>query len=158
MCKRKSFILSHWISSLCGWLKNVLCDRLMLSLACIGKSWWFFGISFGSIYLAWQGNRFGEGWTCKRRLPCSLVQILWLQGVFLSHDLLLIFYFSSIIVLFLGRSDWFDLWLGRREGASVALWTFSLKSDLTIFPLGLCGNSLHHFGIHLQKHLVSFLG
>ena len=66
----------------------------------------------------------------------------------------LIFYFSSIIVLFLGRSKWFDLWLGRREGTFVAPWAFGLKSDLTIFPLDLCGNSLHHFGIHPQKHQV----
>ena len=105
---------------LCGWLKNVLYDWLMLFFACIGISWWISLAYFGSIIFTCreEGDLKGTHWLGKpsSHLSNHCVNREWfyLRSIIFSY--LSSSYFHSSF--FLSISLLFTC-LGRREGALV---------------------------------------
>ena len=108
---------------LCGWLKNVLCDWLMLFFTCIGISRWISLAYFGSIIFTCreEGNLTGAHWLGKPSsyLSNRCVNMEWfhLRSIifsYLSSSYLHSSFFLSISLLF--------TWLGRREGTPVGSW------------------------------------
>ena len=104
---------------LCGRLKNVLCDWLMLSLACIGISWWISLAYFGSIII-----------TCREGGDLTRMHWLGKPSSYLSNRCV--------------DREWFYLMINHFLLTFIFLLAFNIfLSDLIVVLLGLVGERAH---------------